>query len=81
MTSFPTRSSSVCSKPGLETCHAYFYLAAEQTGRKAFVMELDTLYADVIIDRWQRFTSKRAIHAETGAAFPKEPPAVPETMR
>src|SRR4029078_9827499 len=31
-------------------------IAAEQTGRKAYLMELDPLYCDVIVDRWQRFT-------------------------
>jgi len=31
-------------------------IAAEQTGRHAFLMELDPLYADVIVDRYQRFT-------------------------
>jgi DNA modification methylase len=56
-------------------------IAAEQTGRKAFLMELDPLYADVIVDRWQRCTGKRAKHADTGAPFPKEPPAAPEALR
>ena len=35
-------------------------IAAEQTGRKAFLMELDTLYCDVILQRWQAFTGQRA---------------------
>ena len=35
-------------------------IAAEQTGRKAFLMELDALYADVIVERWSRFTGKEA---------------------
>jgi hypothetical protein len=35
-------------------------IAAEQTGRKAFLMELDTLYCDVIVQRWQAFTGQRA---------------------
>ncbi len=56
-------------------------IAAEQTGRHAFLMELDTLYADTIVDRWQRFTGKRAVHAATGVPFPKDPPAAPESMR
>jgi DNA modification methylase len=35
-------------------------IAAEQTGRKAFLMELDPLYCDVIIERWQNFTGRQA---------------------
>ncbi len=41
-------------------------IAAEQTGRKAFLMELDTLYCDVIADRYQRFTGKPAVLERTG---------------
>ena len=35
-------------------------IAAEQTGRKAFLMELDPLYADVIVTRFENFTGKKA---------------------
>jgi DNA modification methylase len=56
-------------------------IAAEQTGRRAFLMELDPLYAEVIVDRWQRFTCKRATNAATGEPFPKAPPATPEALR
>jgi DNA modification methylase len=35
-------------------------IAAEQLGRKAFLMELDPLYADVIVARYEQFTGKRA---------------------
>ena len=44
-------------------------IGAEQTGRNAFLMELDPKYCDVIIKRWQDFSGKVAIHAETGEAF------------
>jgi len=44
-------------------------IGAEQTGRNAFIMELDPKYCDVIIKRWQDFTGKVAIHAETGETF------------
>ena len=35
-------------------------IAAEQSGRKAFLMELDELYCDVIVQRWCQFTGKKA---------------------
>jgi DNA modification methylase len=35
-------------------------IAAEQTGRKAFLMELDALYCDVIVQRYEQFTGKKA---------------------
>jgi DNA modification methylase len=37
-------------------------IACEQTGRKAFLMELDALYCDVIVTRWQQFTGREAEH-------------------
>jgi DNA modification methylase len=45
-------------------------IAAEQTGRKAFLMEIDPLYADVIVQRWEQFTGQQAVLApvEVGAA-------------
>ena len=35
-------------------------IGAEQTGRKAFVMELDPKYCDVIVKRWEEFTGQKA---------------------
>jgi DNA modification methylase len=35
-------------------------IAAEQTGRKAFLMELDPLYCDVIVRRYEQFSGKKA---------------------
>jgi DNA modification methylase len=35
-------------------------IAAEQTGRKAFLMELDPLYSDVIVQRFEQFTGQKA---------------------
>lgn len=44
-------------------------IAAERTGRRARVLELDPLYCDTIIRRWQAFTGKRAQHAGSGLTF------------
>jgi DNA modification methylase len=35
-------------------------IAAEQTGRKAYLMELDPLYCDVIVARFEQFAGKKA---------------------
>jgi DNA modification methylase len=35
-------------------------IGAEQTGRKAYLMELDCLYADIIVQRFVSFTGKKA---------------------
>lgn len=43
--------------------------AAEQTARRAFLMELDTLYADVIVERWQKLTGKDAVLHGDGRTF------------
>jgi DNA modification methylase len=39
-------------------------IAAEQTGRKAFLMELDPLYCDVIVTRFEQHTGKKAQRVE-----------------
>ena len=44
-------------------------MGAEKTGRVCYTMELQPVYVDVIIKRWQNFTGKKATHAETGKTF------------
>lgn len=49
-------------------------IGAEQTGRNAYLMELDTLYCDVIADRFQRFSGKPAVLERTGKSpIPMKP--------
>ena len=38
-------------------------IAAEHTGRRALLMEIDALYCDVIVQRWEKFTGKKAARA------------------
>lgn len=44
-------------------------MACEKTSRKARLMELDEKYVDVIINRWQNFTGKQAVHIESGKTY------------
>ncbi len=43
-------------------------IAAEQTGRKCYGMEISPQYVDVIVKRWQDYTGKEATH-EDGRTF------------
>jgi DNA modification methylase len=44
-------------------------IAAERTGRRARLIELDPGYVDVTVERWQRLTGGTAVHAASGEAF------------
>jgi DNA modification methylase len=44
-------------------------VAAERVGRCCFGIEIDPLYVDTIIRRWQAFTGDTATHAVTGKRF------------
>jgi DNA modification methylase len=44
-------------------------MAAEQVGRRAFCIEIDPIYVDVAIRRWQHFTGKDAVLEATGQTF------------
>lgn len=44
-------------------------IAAQKTGRRARAIEIDPLYCDVAIRRWQIFAKDDAILAETGETF------------
>ena len=39
-------------------------IACEQLNRQCFMMELDPKYVDVIIERWEQFTGKKAVKIE-----------------
>lgn len=44
-------------------------IAAEQTGRKCYMMELDPKYCDVIIRRWEQLTGGEAVKIHDGEAM------------
>ena len=44
-------------------------IAAHKTGRRGYLMEIDPLYVDVIIRRWQALTGQQVRHAVTGETF------------
>jgi DNA modification methylase len=55
-------------------------IAAERTGRRCYGMEIDPLYVDTVIRRWQAYTGDHAVHAATGRQF-DEAAAAAETCR
>jgi DNA modification methylase len=67
------RALGYSSKPGEQVLDLFggsgsTLIAAEQTGRRAYLMELDGLYCDVIVRRWERFTGRQAQRRCAGAA-------------
>ena len=61
------RAIEYSSKPGERVLDLFggsgsTLIACEQTGRKACLMEIDPPYCDVIVQRWEGFTGKKAEH-------------------
>jgi DNA modification methylase len=44
-------------------------IAAEKNNLQSFIMEFDPRFCDVIVKRWQEFTGKIAVHADTNKPF------------
>jgi DNA modification methylase len=44
-------------------------IAAERTGRSCFGMEIDSIYADTAVRRWQRYTGDHAVDLASGKLF------------
>ena len=59
------RSIQYSSRPGENVLDLFggsgsTLIGCEQTGRRAFLMEIDQAYCDVIIQRWEQFTGRKA---------------------
>ena len=44
-------------------------IAAEMAGRICYGMEIEPLYVDTTIRRWQELTGKSAVHLNTGKTY------------
>jgi DNA modification methylase len=55
-------------------------IAAEKTGRKARLIELDPKYVDVIVRRWQEWTGQQATREADGMPFDELAPDVTEEV-
>ena len=44
-------------------------IAAERTGRRCYGLEIDPLYVDTIVRRWQAYSGETARHGKTKAPF------------
>ena len=60
-----SRAMQYSSKPGENVLDLFggsgsTLIGAEQTGRKAFLMEMDPPYCDVIVQRYEQFSGKKA---------------------
>lgn len=49
-------------------------IACQRRGRTARLMKLDPRYADVIVNRWQDYTGKKATLESDGRSFEENPP-------
>ena len=59
------RAMAYSTKPGERVIDLFggsgsTLIAAEQQGRRAYLMEIDPAYADIIVSRWETFAGKKA---------------------
>ena len=56
-------------------------ISTERTGRRCYGMEIDPLYVDTVVRRWQAYTGGTARHAVTGQTFDEAAGAVRRRWR
>jgi DNA modification methylase len=44
-------------------------IAAEKSRRRARLIEIDPIYVDIVVRRWEQLTGKNAVHTGTGFSF------------
>ncbi len=74
-TELAVRAMEYSSKPGENVLDLFggsgsTLIAATQTGRRCFLMELDPLYCDVIVQRFETFTGTKADRIAATEAAP-----------
>lgn len=67
------RSLQYSSKPGDNILELFggsgsTLIGCEQTSRRCYAMEIDQLYCDVIVKRWEEFTGRKAVRVTKDAA-------------
>ncbi len=72
-TELAVRAIQYSSRPGENVLDLFggsgsTLIACEQTGRIGYTMELDTLYCDLIVDRFQRYTGVPGVLERTGTS-------------
>ena len=69
----PTRSATVPTAAELSSIRSAepvpHSIAAERTGRRARLIEIDPHFVDITIERWQRLTGGIALHADSAQPF------------
>lgn len=73
-----TRAMQYSSRPGEHVLDLFggsggTLIGAEATGRKGYLMELDPLYCDVIVQRWEAFTGRKATRQQRRRVNKHEP--------
>ncbi len=79
------RAMEYSSKPGERVLDLFggsgsTLIAAEMTGRRACLMEMDPPYCDVIVKRWEEFTGRNAERHAANADAEENAPESPEAL-